>query len=88
MLESTRWRIAILGNHGFSAKLIRKMCKKYDGEDFSPSTIYKALKLEGIRLREYRDGKSGYAVARLAAVGASKPGFSKRSKKKRRKKAA
>jgi hypothetical protein len=46
MLESTRWRIAILGNHGFSAKLIRKMCKKYDGEDFSPSTIYKALKLE------------------------------------------
>jgi hypothetical protein len=58
MLDSTEWAISLLGRWGFSAKGILKRVKKYTGEEFSPSTIYKILKKNEVRLKDYRDLKT------------------------------
>jgi hypothetical protein len=58
MLDSTEWAISLLGRWGFSAKAIVKRVKKYTGEEFSTSTIYKTLKSNEVRIKDYRDLKT------------------------------
>lgn len=90
MLDSARWRIVILGEHcGFHAKYIQKVVRKYDGQQYSTSTIYKVLKDAGVSLRDYRNGKTRIAKKRVIDVGASakavsKPRGIKLKQKKRR----
>lgn len=70
MLESARWRIIILGEHcGFHAKTILKIVRKYDGQQYSTSTVYKVLKDAGVSLRDYRNGKTKIAQKRIGEVG-------------------
>ena len=69
MLESARIRIVILGTYGFSAKCIRKNVKDYDGEEFSASSIYRVLKEEGIKLWDYRNGKTTESKKQMASLG-------------------
>lgn len=77
MLSSTQWRICIMGAQGFSARCIARFIKKYDGEEYSLSTIYKTLKQEGISIRDYRNGETVEAETTLNKIGASKPGIRK-----------
>lgn len=56
MLDSTRVRIVALGAYGFSGKYIRQHVRKYEGELFSLTTIYKTVRDAGFRLKDYRDG--------------------------------
>lgn len=74
MLDSARWRIAILGSNGFYAKTIQRNVRRYTGEKYSLSTIYKTLKEEGVKIRAYRDGTSPEAKSRMAALGVTKKG--------------
>lgn len=61
MLDSTRMVIKLYGMYGFSAKYIQKKVPTYEGDSYSTSTIYKALREEGVSLREYRNGESSTA---------------------------
>ena len=70
MLESARIRIVILGLHaGYHAKYIQKVVRKYDGQQYSPSTIYKVLRNAGVSLRDYRNGKTRESKQRVIELG-------------------
>lgn len=61
MLDSTRMRIVLLGSYGFSGRFIQEQVRRYDGESFSRSTIYKVVRDAGFRLKDYRDGENTVA---------------------------
>ena len=70
MLDSAYIRIGIMGSWGFYAKTIRRLVKKYDGTTYSTSTIYATLKKQGIKIRDYREGKGWEAKRTLESVDA------------------
>ena len=73
MLESSRWRIIILGESaGYGAKYIQKVVKKYDGEDMSTATIYKVLSDAGVSLMDYRRGETNIARRRVIELDCGK----------------
>ena len=53
MLPGIEWRIALLGQWGFSARCIQDRVIKV-----SLSTIYSKLKKHKVRIKDYRDGLS------------------------------
>ena len=53
---SQELRMILLGSYGFYAKTIQKRVRTTTGETFSLGTIYKTLRNNGIRLRDYRNG--------------------------------
>jgi len=63
MLDSARQRIVVLASLGFYAKTVQRIVKKYDGEEYSLSTIYKTSNQEGVSFRDYRQGKGDEAEA-------------------------
>jgi hypothetical protein len=65
MLDSTTVRIVLLGSWGYSAKCIIQQCRKYDGTRFSREQIYRVLRENGIKLREYRDGENDVAKSNI-----------------------
>jgi|TARA_R100001086_G_scaffold204821_1_gene120700 hypothetical protein len=75
-------RIEIMGSNGFSAKCIQAAVKRYDGEIISTSTIYKALKDLGIKLWDYRNGKSKTSKQRLAILGVRQSTINTRGRRK------
>lgn len=58
MLASTEWFVCLMATWGFYAKTIARTVRKYDGSSFEVGSIYRVLKKNGIKLREYRDGTS------------------------------
>jgi hypothetical protein len=66
--DSAAMRIGLLAEYGFHGKTIQEMVRKYDGEEYHLSTIYKAIKDQGIRLRDYRDGVGSGAGDTLRVV--------------------
>lgn len=79
MLDSTEYRIILLAYNGFSAKLIQRECRKYDGDEFSLSTIYATLRRVGVRIRDYRNGDSDVAKHVLAKVRSNVSGRKRRA---------
>jgi len=78
MLDSARWRIIILAEHaGYHAKYIQYIVRKYDGERYSTSTIYKVLKDAGVSLRDYRNGKTKASQKRVIELGCGKKNVKK-----------
>ncbi len=69
MLDSTKWRMVILAENGFSARLIQENVRKYEGEQFSRSHIYKTLRSEGVRIKDYRDGKTRESKRVISDIG-------------------
>ena len=67
-LDSTEFRICLLGMWGFHGKVIAEQVRKYDGTKFAVSTIYRILRKHKIRLRDYRDGKGDEAATVLKQV--------------------
>lgn len=80
--DITELRIAILGAHGLYARTIARLVTRWDGTQFSVSTVYAVLKRQGIRLRDYREGLNDESEAviqqALKAAGPEKKGRKKR----------
>lgn len=62
MLDSARMRILLLADYGFSGKFIRDQVRKYDGQTYSLSTIYKVVRDSGRSLWDYRNGLTDIAA--------------------------
>ena len=57
--------VGLLGRWGFSAKCIVTQVRKNMGRRLERWKVYRVLRLDGIRLRDYRDGKNTQAKSVL-----------------------
>jgi len=73
MLESSRWRMAVLATWGLSGKCIRKVVRKVDGEEWSLSHIYGTIRAQGVRIKDYRDGLTQEAAGVIRHCSRQRP---------------
>jgi hypothetical protein len=77
MLDSDIALIEILGVNGFSGNCISNRLRAR-GSPCSTGTVYKYLKRAGVKLWDYRNGKTSWAVAVVTRL--EKPTLTKRRK--------
>ena len=68
---SQEMRICLLGSNGFYASTIQREVLNYSGEELSTSTIYRVLRSNGIRIRDYRQGIGVEAQSAMIACKAA-----------------
>lgn len=87
MLASSETRIKVMGQMGFSAKVIREYVRKKDKENWSLGAIYSALGRQGVSLRAVRNGETFLAQKQLRDLNKKikkTPGHSQEWKRKLR----